>query len=430
MNLKGTEHISLPLLVRGAMVLETSPEGIIEILKDRALKTLSAYLDDEWLLPADLERKLLSKNNRLIDLGLAAYGCDEDVKRTLFHRAADDLQIRVAVLGNRVRHRIYPYYLFDNDVFRGYEPIGISLCQFLAAAEAPEIEAMFSNPTLNIRFLLSFFEGKAEWQALPEDTQRMALGALSRGKVISQIVEDSNESVLVDTLVDSFILPDLAWNLCAQVPVNLAWAYTMAEFMQSLPMRWWKIKNFDEKLLRWVASDETEVKSEIADNKIGELSGFQRVRLFISKAHLWPREDDWLKHEDIAVRLAAYSMVRMTKEQVQQAIKTDGILTLDSFLENEPLWENNEVRDLIEELAKKADGDSELLIKRKRYRLKSEELEKKHPAWFMSTLNETPENEENSNAIAALIASQVELNKRITMLTWAIGVLAVVVYFW
>ena len=424
MDLKGTEYIPLPPLVREAMVLESSPERVIETLKERALKRLSPYRDDEWFMP-DLDRKLLSKNNRLIDLGLAAYGYDENVKRTLFHRAADDLQIRVAVLGNRgQRYSTYPYYLFDSDVSRNYEPIGISLCQFLAAAEAPEIEAMFSNPTLKICFLLSFFEGKAEWQALPEDTQRMALRALSRGKVISQAVEDSN------IWSDGSILLDLAWNLCAQVPVNVAWAHTMAEFMQSLPTRWCKIENFDEKLLRWVASDETEVKSEIADNKIGELSEFQKVRLFISKAHLWPRGDDGLKHEDIAVRLAAYSMSRMTKEQVQQAIKTDGILTLDSFLENEPLWENNEVRDLIEELEKKADGDSGLLIERKRYQLKSEELEKKHPEWFMTTLNETPENEENSNAMAALIASQAELKKRITTLTWAIGVLAVVIYFW
>jgi hypothetical protein len=129
-------------------------------------------------------------------------------------------------------------------------------------------------------------------------------------------------------------------------------------------------------------------------------------------------------------------MAKMTNEQVRKAIEMDGVLTYYSFLKNKRLWESPEARHLIGELAKKADGDSGLLIESRRYQLKVKKLEVKHPEWFVeATLNDggeddaQPPQDEDSKALALLIASQDAIKKKITILAWVVGILAAITFF-
>ena len=88
-------------------------------------------------------------------------------------------------------------------------------------------------------------------------------------------------------------------------------------------------------------------------------------------------------HEDAAVRAAWYSNGRMTLEEIQTAYARDPLLAVRELMTNPFVWQSEEQRDFLREIAQAGKGEGRVKTNSGRlFYLHNKEFRQKHPEWF------------------------------------------------
>ena len=190
-------------------------------------------------------------------------------------------------------------------------------------------------------------------------------------------------------------LRDSLWGLSATCPTTEAWANVVSCLYQSLTDSYSGLVfggisvviDLDAEFLeRW--RDEN-LDGTAFSNKVGHLSNRQEIRHFLAVSAIRSGQldvTDALRHDDIAVRLAAARDWRLDTDAVAEFIKDAPSLAFPILIENPRMWRSLEMR---ENLGLAKDAFCEALSDHvlsgsasRRYYDVEAEYQVSHPEWF------------------------------------------------
>lgn len=383
-------------LILEAELLASSPERVYEWLETGAKANENNFfgtLDTDL----SLEEALLSRHDSLIDLGLARFTGELTIAKELFNRAGRDKDnksntiLRLAVLSNLILGKTsfnrYPKDLFGDEA---------TVCQWLADASSNELFALFSNPTLNDEFLKDFLTRVKPWDGLTDECFLIAVYSLAKNPRMRERYNGPMDGYAESSYSAVF---NAGWKLAEIVPTTRPWANALWEFFNYLERDAYSMADPLEVAKRWFpkASDSDELEDEASANAVGHLGAFQSVRSGLAQLGLTKSlkiGDTLLANEDIAIRAAAYSTLRLTPEQLLAAYERDKVIAVNYAVQNENLWKSEHTRKALNDISWKAVKEDEHsdLMAANIFNSVRNSMEKKHPQWFVDGESDsTPE---------------------------------------
>ena len=346
------------VMITEAELMASSAERVHLWLETRANSTeISDTTGDE-----ELEQSLLSRGDRLIDLGLARFCLWPDTARVLFERRqaakpgqeSDALALRLACLSNRALSKLCLWSPFKELV--DYRNGGLE--QWLSTVDDLEIKALFENPDIDDHFLRDFLECKKPWEAMSESHRVQAIQALGRNQRMQQAYIGPMDGFAEYTHRSVF---HAAWQLAEKLPTTREWAATLRWFLDQLRRESHSEKTPLNVAKRWFPdpSDTDAEETESEAIKSGYLENYQGVRSALARLAIKNNDKlatELLSHTDIALRTAAYFDMRMTPEQLTSAFAHDGKVAVNSALHNLHLWRNPETRKVLHDICWEADN--------------------------------------------------------------------------
>lgn len=325
---------SSSVLINEARLLASGPDAVAAWLAAPDRKDYDSLL----------ELNLLDRNERLIDLALAAHGTSDEVMHQLFAR--NDVIVRAAILSNRTF--IKSAYLY----FKGWAfATKTGDWKWLADLSKTESEALFSNPSLPDRFVINFFEQGDVWQALDDDQRFFAADCMCKTLLDRDLT--TNFWDLDDTTSDVL---NVAWMFARMAPVTIPWAYLLGGLYSKLPPSAFSRFGALAVAERWrpANQDGDDVAVEKSDRRLGHLGPYGSVRsglaFFAAVNNTSGNETRNLimNSEDVAIRCGGYREFDFTVDEITSAISLDGGLACSNFLLNARVWRRAETRAALE----------------------------------------------------------------------------------
>lgn len=362
-------------------LLNSSPEYVYSWLKRR--------WQDNAKIPtqsgqSNIELAVLGRNNRLITLGVAQYGIDDDALAVVFKNAieSDDKTIKLACLSNTAAAKAQyalsgvPTILFSN-------PKTEMLVWFSSISEE-EVTTLLRNEAIDDDFLTEFLEGKTTWNAVNDDIRCSALNALAQNPRLKQQYKGP-----MDGWAEyKHRLPaDAICKLAGKLPVTQQYANVLGALLESVggggSGNDSKKQEYLDAAARWAVPEDKE-EGEVKK----WLSGFETVRHGVFKNVVRPsksnEKNEYLTHDDIAVRTAAYETIKVGTEQIKGAYEKDGLIAIEYLQRNLWVWKYPEARKALHDICWDADSryNRNYLDCANAFNYHKEELEKEHADWF------------------------------------------------
>ena len=361
-----------------------SPGEVYEWLSKRPQDSRDA--EPDW--DDETEIALLSRNEPLIELGLARYSTCHSILRSIFNSRQGDGEADTAVRLTLLRHGRCSRFAnneFPQLLFEGGDR-ELAMASWLSVASENEISALFSNPELSNDFLLAFFAQQEVWAAIAEENRHVAIRAFADNPRCSETYPsrdfggyDSDKYKAVFTA---------AWKLAETVETTLDWAVTLAVMFGRLAAGG-HVEGAQSIAMRWVCHDPDEQRNAA---KGGYLSFWQQIRKRLSapdRSLTGEQRDEYLKCDDIAVRAAAYEYGEFTPDEIKGLGENEKALLVNCLLDNPHMWQNKDLRGAINALCWEVDTANEggVWNSLTQYHCNSEEWSKNHPDWFKDENN-------------------------------------------
>lgn len=386
--------------------------------------------DPKYPLDEEAEEALRLRLDPLIDLSLAQYGRYLNSIKPIFHCNPPGSAVRLATLANRNFNNGFLSH-FPSGLFEDFE----DQIQWFVNAEKVELEALFSNPTLDDRFLRSVLEQEEEFAKVPEDRFRYIVSILAYNSRMSTERQldymDGQDEYNYDSVFDA------AWTLADKVEPTSQWAHALSWlYANTLRKAPYKMKPL-EIAKRW-RPDPTNAEimaKEVTEASPGFLSQYEMVRAGLARLAGENNDrllQDLLTHEDRAFRAAAYIDYPLTQEMIDAAYEKDGEMAFQYSIGNEHLWRATDGRKMLRSLAlivNEADGSGHLDASNQ-FRSTEAHMEKLHPDWFKDEPSK-PQNVEdavNPDDVPAtradlaqafvLLKNEMDNNKVVKRLDW------------
>ena len=297
-------------------LINSSPEYVFKWLEDNSDKIA-------FECRAELEEALLSRNNSLINLGLALYGIEQEVGYKLFCR--DDDIIKKAVLsGNTVQGILQSQSWLKSE--------GL-VAQLISEWNEDLLSALFNNPNIEDSMLCGLFEREEKYSSTDDDKWMTLVFYASSNKRLKERYDDTlidglNESYYNKVftsawwLFDRFPQTELAFNVLSRLSSTLI-AERPSDMDVMKVIEKWKPQTEDENV-GW--SDLREVL----------------VRLIPTYSDMFKSLKD---SDDVALRRGYYKNIdRPQLSDVNEGFKKDSKDFLDSAIYNKVMYQNAEVR--------------------------------------------------------------------------------------
>jgi len=336
-------------IVQEAELLATSPESVVQFLKERATGVKDKPVMD--VVDEDAEQALRSRKHPLIDLALAQYGRHVAVVAVLFSSVPTKHPIRLAALSNKnVEGKAsFPIHLFGSEQ---------KLCEWLDTAPEEEFAALFENPNLSNALLADLLSRRGTWSKISDDNLRKVVHALLKNERMHAGYQKQFYDQWKHFNYTS--VSDAAWLLAETIEPTERWASVLGWLYEKLEPAAPSISKPLALVTRWRANakDKATLDLQAELNADGNLSHRQRMckglaRLALAQnGKLLPT---LLKDKDIAVRCAVYSSGRMTAVQLKAAFKRDGVLVFDEAIVNPYLWQSENTRAALSQIAETCD---------------------------------------------------------------------------
>ena len=151
-----------------ARLLASSPEAVFEELKKLSVQVRAKRFNDD-----KYEMILVNRNERLINLGLAAFGTNQEVLKALYKHGlepAHDISdasykdgLRVSCLSNNTVAEAHLIFHFPDDIIGREETRRV-----LSGTNDNEITALLQNPQVSEKLLEALYSRKDVFAELPE----------------------------------------------------------------------------------------------------------------------------------------------------------------------------------------------------------------------------------------------------------------------
>lgn len=354
-------------------LVNASPEYVFEWLKDNVVEKHS--LDDKR---DKLEEALLSRNEKLINLGLALYGVVPAIGYKLFK--LDDSVIKRAVLSGRSVHPgfIEKSWVLNQDV--------IPLLLEEAKKKSVEYdgddfysnEESFLHVLLNNKFIPSdiieaVFEKSAPFNDIDDDLWI---------ELVAMTVNNERLSIPYEsTWMDGFdeyrynLVFTSGWKLYKEFPVTIKAASILSMLAEKLVPKIPHDMDVLNVMERW--------KSKDADDK--EYNPYTYARAGLVKIiRNYSEEFKELKNsEDLAMRQGYYSYLDWAKpSDVTEGFEKDGKDFLDCAIYNNSFYKNKETLEALRQTCWGAPDEDYRLDYPNYFNSRVEYLTSKYPEWF------------------------------------------------
>lgn len=370
------------VLVKEAELLNASNDFVYKFYKDS--EKYSTEIDDI------LEANLLSRNDPFLDIVLAQYCQHGTTIFNLFSKAAqsDDLPLKLACLSNDSFSSSIgsiPSALFGENHWDDC-PL---LLEWLKSISNVEIEALFSNKTIDRHWLACFLECENKfWSILTKDQQRHILRSLSKNSLIQH--RDNEFFIDGQSEYDHNKLFHSIWSLAEKIPTSRPYAAALANLLGKTAF---VRSHFDvvETVKRWDIVDRTEVKTKTELH----LNNYELIRYYLYRnivKDLYGSDCSNTEHfdnSDIAYRCCSYSQLQnITIDDMNLIVEKDGALAVNYLLMNDNLWIFEETREALQSLCYKADRKEPNGISfcTNYFLIRKEKMEELNPKWFIEKI--------------------------------------------
>jgi hypothetical protein len=420
-------------LMREARLLSSNPEAVVEELKALSARTRA---QPWWNSYGDkYEISLFNRNERLINLGLAAYGTNKEVLKALYKHGLEPAEdasdatykegLRIGSLSNSTAPEASIIFNFPQDIVGAEETQRV-----LTEATGNEIAALIQNPKVSDDLLEMLFKRGGVFAEIAEDRwqQLIYMSALNARLVTEYENPDSPD-------VGHYAIHKAIFLLLEIAPVNYIWLRTLYHLLDHLDFQQvHSAERIDQVLARWTQLPISEKDS----GYFTTLSIRVEFRCFI--AALYGRgfaNNKTVLHgnrdaDDVALRCAYYATGNITPKEMEAGHRKDkGVFTFAAIL-NSRIHETGQLRKIMEE--EYLDGDMA-----RRWLKYDEQFRKRRPNWA------PPVSEELLADIATkpidpVRLSITELQKALTALTTRVSelrqimivaaiALAILIYF-
>ncbi|MBX9901020.1 MAG: hypothetical protein K2Y28_09585 [Burkholderiaceae bacterium] len=432
------------VLITEAELVASPPERVYAVLEERARTSKGTW--DDGGFDECIEKNLLDRNEPLIDLALAKFCKYGETAAMLFNRrserdepiidlasarfskyhetavpifnqtpatgtkGAHEQALRLAVLSN---HHLDGVFRSGRIPWCAFNSHGVGIFEWLSKANDAELQALFTNPSIDQNFLLGFLEGKDAWVAMNEPRRFLAIQFLANNKRMSESYFGDLDGSAEYSYNSVFFA---AWNLAETLPATRTNAIALGGLLDVTQCYGLEMKDPLAIALRWTpAADDKEGKEDEEKlHKNGYAWGYPLVRKSLarlaSKKQTSSRST-LLNHADPAVRDAAYEFFEMKLDEIRVAYDLDKILAVNSCLRNDFVWRTTENRQALYGISWKACGElnNSYMDTVNAYNFQEKRQMKLHPDWFSEEVNEVGK--------SALPASKADIEA----LTQAVG---------
>lgn len=339
-----------------------------------------------------LEYILLRRRLPAIDLALAEHGRSGTVLHRLYMRASGS--VKVVACSNAS--------LFVGDTFGNYWRKESLIWTIMFNGPLSEVRALCENPHMSSGVYAAMVEcWKPEDEReegktyLPEDRYVAVLNFLSLNPRVPQSREDSAERNYMDGFADynynKFYTS--AWKLAETAPTTPDWASALANLFKRLHVPFKCVEDVDMVIARWRPADEN------------EYAATRYVRGAIAAAFMTPSLD-MLNHEDEAIRNAFYRTFDPDRKEFRDLdwnewIDRDKQIYFDISV-NDRVWASVLGRSKLKSMLWYGSRKNSDLLTMGFYRERVEELEAKHPDWFVDDQRDNDLDEPALDPIALL----------------------------
>jgi hypothetical protein len=337
----------------------SSPEFIFEWLKEYGSQK-HTFMSDF----AGLEKTLLSKNNKLINLGLALYATEETVGYHLYETGEHAIK-RACLSGRSVKEGfiskswIIKYAVLDEILFNYKEDGALEL-----------LEAIFQNPYLPDSLLVDLYSKNDIFSDIEEDVWVCIVGLTYRNKRIAT----PRDSLFMDGY-DEYTYNKVfatAWMLFKTLPVTTDNARMLIHLSENLVPYCPHDMNVFKVIKRW-RSDNDEDESIFADVRA------RLVCLLSDYDNNFTRLKD---SKDSAKRRGYYKNLRhVTGDQVDEYFAKDGEIFLNEALYNEAYFKSDDAKKRLRHACWNVEDDISMNYPNW-YNAREAYLSQLYPEWF------------------------------------------------
>jgi hypothetical protein len=349
-------------------LVNAAPEYVFEWLKNNIVEkhTLGDESRDQ------LEKSLLSRNEKLINLGLALYGEVPTVGYSLFK--SDDPIIKRAALSGR---SVKPIFLDESWILN--DDVIPALLEEERKNEKSEtdddgitlLHELLSNKFLPSEILEAVYEKSGHFSDVNENLWISMVAMSARNERLSTPYSstwmDGYDEYRYNAVFSS------AWRLFKEFPVNKRAAHVLSYLSDRLVAD----GPHDMKALdivdRWCSNDE----------KDDETFSYVRTALVKIVGNYSDEFKELKKHDDLAVRKGYYANLRWVKpDDVSDGFDKDGKEFLDSAIYNDSFFTSEETRGALKQACWDAPDEHSSMDYPNYFNSRAEYLSTKHPEWF------------------------------------------------
>ena len=349
-------------------LVNAAPEYVFEWLKNNVVEkhTLGDKKRDQF------ENTLLSRNEKLINLGLALYGESASVGHTLF-KSDDPIIKRAALSGKSVK----PVFLGDSwtlndDVI----PVLIEEEKKNNQPESDDDGITLLHELLNNKFLPSeileaVYEKSGHFSNVDENLWISLVAMTARNERLSTPYSstwmDGYDEYKYNAVFSS------AWRLFKKFPVNKKAAHVLSYLSDRLvPDGPYDMKALDV-INRWRSDNKRDDKTY----------SYVRTALVKIIGNYSDEFKELKNHDDLAIRKGYYANLRWAKpDDVSEGFDKDGIEFLDSAIYNDSFFTSEETRSALKQACWNAPDEYSTMDYPNYFNSRIEFLSDKHPEWF------------------------------------------------
>jgi len=348
-------------------LVNAAPEYVFEWLKNNLVEKHNYGENRD-----EFENSLLSRNDKLINLGLALYGESPSVGYLLFK--SDDLIVKRAALSGRSLRPIFmdKSWALNDDVL----PVLLEEERKKEQAKTDDdgitlLHQLLINKFLPSEILEALYEKSGQFSDVDEDLWIRMVGMSARNERLSTPYSstwlDGYDEYRYNAVFSS------AWRLFRKFPVNKDAAYVLG----SLSERLVAYGSYDMKALdvvdRWCSNDKEE----------DEMFSYVRTALVKIVRHYGDEFKELKKHEDLAIRKGYYANLRRTEpDDVYDGFDRDGKEFLKSAIYNDSFFTNKETRSALKQACWDTEDEHSSMDYPNYFNDRAEYLSTKRPEWF------------------------------------------------
>lgn len=349
-------------------LVNAAPEYVFEWLKNNVVEK-HTFLDEDR---DQLENSLLSRNEKLINLGLALYGEVPSVGYTLF-KSGDPIIKRAALSGRSVG----PVFLDESWVLNDdVIPALLEEERQNNQSESSDDGITPLNNLLNNKFLPSeileaVYEKSGHFSDVDENLWISLVAMTARNERLSTPYSstwmDGYDEYRYNAVFSS------AWRLFREFPVNKRAASVLSYLSDRLVPHSPHDMNVLDVIDRWRSSDE----------KDDEIYSYVRTALVKIIGNYSDEFKELKNHDDLAIRKGYYANLRWAEpDEVSDGFDKDGKEFLDSAIYNDSFFKSGEARSALSQACWDAPDEHSTMDYPNYFNSRVEHLFAKHPEWF------------------------------------------------